>query len=197
LEKKILQLGFCTLCGACEAACPVGAVQIEGDKLKRVHDCSQDMDLCPICYEICPHSEALLLRSLKCVSDAPLRNEALGYHRKIVLAQAGDQKLREQGSGGGVVTALLKFGIETKVFDSAIVSAAEPEDPSTPKASVALVPDDIISAVGSKFSPPQLLKHSVARSLDMEKPKSRSSECLAICGLCVRLKLGNINLGQT
>jgi len=158
LEKKILQLGFCTLCGACEAACPVGAVQIEGDKLKRVHDCSQDMDLCPICYEICPHSEALLLRSLKCVSDAPLRNEALGYHRKIVLAQAGDQKLREQGSGGGVVTALLKFGIETKVFDSAIVSAAEPEDPSTPKASVALVPDDIISAVGSKFFPSSVAK---------------------------------------
>jgi coenzyme F420 hydrogenase subunit beta len=111
LEKKVLRFGFCTLCGACEAACPVGAIQIEGDKLKRMHDCSKDLDLCPICYEICPHSEALLLRSLKCVSDAPLRNEALGYHRKIVLAQAEDTKLRETGSGGGVVTALLKFGI--------------------------------------------------------------------------------------
>ena len=158
LEKKVLRFGFCTLCGACEAACPVGAIQIEGDKLIRVHDCSKDMDLCPICYEICPHSEALLLRSMKNVSDAPMNNEALGYHRKIVLAQADDPKLREQGSGGGVVTALLKFGIETKVFDSAIVSAAEPQDPSTPKASVALVPDDILSAVGSKFFPSSVAK---------------------------------------
>ncbi|HLN44269.1 MAG: Coenzyme F420 hydrogenase/dehydrogenase, beta subunit C-terminal domain [Chloroflexota bacterium] len=153
LEKKVLSLGFCTLCGACEAACPVGAIQVGKDKLERVYDCSKDMDLCPICYEICPHSEALLLKSFKSVSDAPLRNEALGYHRKLYLAQSGDPKLRELSSGGGVIAGLLKFGIETKVFDSAIVSAAEPEDPSTPKASVALVPDDIISAVGSKFFP--------------------------------------------
>lgn len=158
LEKKILQLGFCTLCGACEAACPVGAIQIEGGKLRRLHDCSKDLDLCPICYEICPHSEALLLRSQKVVSDAPIRNEALGYHRKIVLAQADDPKLRERSSGGGVVTALLKFGIEKKVFDSAIVSAGESQDPLMPKASVALVPDDILSAVGSKFFPSSVAK---------------------------------------
>jgi coenzyme F420 hydrogenase subunit beta len=158
LEKKILSLGFCTLCGACEAVCPVGAIQVERDKLERLHDCSKDLDLCPICYEICPHSEALMLRSLKSVSDAPHRNEAFGYYRKIVLAQAGDPKLRELSSGGGVVTALLRFGIESKMFDSAIVSAAEPEDPSVPKASVALVPDDILSAVGSKFFPSSVAK---------------------------------------
>jgi coenzyme F420 hydrogenase subunit beta len=158
LEQKVLQLGFCTLCGACEAACPVDAVQIKGEKLERLHDCSADLDLCPICYEICPHSEALVLRSLKSVSDAPLKNEALGYYRKIVLAQSADPHLREQGSGGGVVTSLLKFGIETKAFDSAIVSAAEPENPHKPKAAVALVPDDILSAVGSKFFPSSVAK---------------------------------------
>lgn len=158
LEKKITGLGFCTLCGACEAACPVDAIQIEGDKLKRIHDCSEDMDLCPICYEICPHSEALLLRSLKCVSDAPLNNEALGYFRRIVIAQSGDPQLRKLGVGGGVVTSLLKFGIETNVFDSAIVSTAEPENPAQPKASVALVPDDILSAVGTKFFPSSVAK---------------------------------------
>ena len=158
LEKKILNSNFCTLCGACEAACPVEAIQVEGDKLKRLHDCSEYLDLCPICYEICPHSEGLLLRSMKCVSDAPYKNEALGYYRRIVLAQSGDPKLRERSSGGGVVTSLLKFGIETKAFDSAIVSAGEPQDPATPKASVALVPDDIMSAVGSKFFPSPVAK---------------------------------------
>lgn len=158
LEKKVLQLGFCTLCGACEAACPVSAIQIEGEKLKRLYNCSKDLDLCPICYEICPHSEALLFRSLKYVSDAPLRNDAFGYYRKKVLAQAKDPKLREGGSGGGVVTALLKFGIENKMFDSAIVSAAEPGDPATPKAAVGLVPDDVLSAVGSKFFPSSVAK---------------------------------------
>jgi coenzyme F420 hydrogenase subunit beta len=158
LEKKIIASGFCTLCGACEAACPTDALHIQGEKVQRLHDCSKDIDLCPICYEICPHSEALLLRSLSFVADAPTKNEALGYYRKIVLAQAIDPKLREQSSGGGVVTALLKYGMETKVFDSAIVSQAEPENPAKPKPSVALVPDDILSAVGSKFFPSSVAK---------------------------------------
>ncbi len=158
LEKKIINSGFCTLCGACEAACPTSALHIKEEKVNRLYDCSKDMDLCPICYEICPHSEALLLRSLSFVADAPVRNEALGYYRKIMLAQAVDPKLREQSNGGAVVTSLLKYGIETKFFDSAIVSQTEPENPAKPKPSVALVPDDILSAIGSKFFPSSVAK---------------------------------------
>jgi coenzyme F420 hydrogenase subunit beta len=153
LEKKIIKSGFCTLCGACEAACPVSALVVKGEKVNRLHDCSKDLDLCPICYTICPHSEALLLRSLSFVSGAPSRNEALGYYRKIVLAQSTDPKLREQSHGGAVVTSLLTYGVERKIFDSAIVSQAEPENPAKPKPAVAVVPDDILSAVGSKFFP--------------------------------------------
>ncbi len=153
LERKVTRPGFCTLCGACEAACPVGAIQVDGDRVERLHDCSKDLDLCPICYEICPHSEALLIRSLKFVSDAPVKDEELGYYRKILIAQATDSKIRERSGGGGVVTSLLTYGIENKFFDSAIVSAANPEIPLKPKASVALVPDDILSAVGAKFFP--------------------------------------------
>jgi coenzyme F420 hydrogenase subunit beta len=158
LEKKILNAGFCTLCGACEAACPVSALQIEGEKLRRLHNCAKDLDLCPICYGVCPHSEAHLLRSLRFVSDAPIKNEAIGYYRKIVLAQATDPNLRELSRGGAVVTSLLSYGIQEKVFDSAIVSQAEKDNPSKPKPSVALVPDDILSAVGSKFFPSSVAK---------------------------------------
>ncbi len=158
LEKKIINSGFCTQCGACEAACPVGAIQVEGEKVKRLHDCSKDLDLCPICYEVCPHSEALLLRSLRSVSNAPIKNEAFGYYRKIVLAQATDPKLREKSRGGAVITSLLTYGIEKKIFDSAIVSQAEPENPALPKPAVAEVPDDILSAIGSKFFPSAVAK---------------------------------------
>ena len=150
--------GFCTLCGACEAACPTGAISIENENNRRLHDCSEDLDLCPICYEVCPHSEALQLRAQKSVSGAPHKNEAFGYFRKIVLAQATDPKLRELCRGGGVVTSLLTYGVEKKRFDSAIVSKAEPENPAKPKALVATVPDDILSAVGSKFFPSPVAK---------------------------------------
>jgi len=153
LEKKIIKSGLCTACGACEIACPVEALQIEDEKVKRLRDCSKDLDLCPICYEICPHSDRLLLRSLRPVSEAPVRSEALGYYRKLLLAQAADQRLRGQSHGAAVVTALLKYGIEEKIFDSAIVSQGEAENPSKPKPSVAVVPDDVLFATGSKFFP--------------------------------------------
>ena len=158
LKKKIIDSGFCTACGACEVACPVGALQIEDDKVKRLHDCAQDLDLCPICYAVCPHSESLLLRSLQSVSDAPIKNEAIGYYRKMVLAQAADPKLREQSKGAGVVTALLTYGVENKIFDSAIVSQAELGDQTKTKPMVAVVPDDILSAVGTKFFPSAVAK---------------------------------------
>jgi coenzyme F420 hydrogenase subunit beta len=158
LKKKIIDSGFCTLCGACEAACPVSSLQVEGENVNRLYDCSKDMDLCPICYGICPHSEALLLRSLSFVSDAPVKNEAVGYFRKIVLAQSTDPKLRELSHGGAVVTSLLTYGIQGKAIDSAIVSQAETQTPAMPKASVAVVPDDILSAIGSKFFPSSVAK---------------------------------------
>ena len=70
LKQRIIDHGFCTLCGACEAACPTDALQIKEEKVHRLHDCSKALDLCPICYEICPHSEALILRALNIISDA-------------------------------------------------------------------------------------------------------------------------------
>ena len=153
LERKIINSGFCTLCGACEAACPVHAIKIEKDEVHHVHDCSKDLDLCPICYDVCPQSEALLLESMRFVADAPVRREGLGYYRKILLAQAADSKLRELSHGGAVVTSLLTYAIENGIVDSAIVSQAETQIPVKPKPLVGLVPDDILSAVGSKFFP--------------------------------------------
>jgi coenzyme F420 hydrogenase subunit beta len=158
LESKIINSGFCTFCGACEAACPVHAITIDEDKIDHF-DCSKHIDSCPICYEICPHSEKLISESLKFVSDSPTKREGLGYYRRILLAQAADPELRKLGHGGAIVTTLLTNAIEKGIIDSAIVSQAETNIPIKPKALVGVVPDDVFSAVGSKFFP-----SSVARA---------------------------------
>jgi len=158
LESKIINSGFCTFCGACEAACPVQAITIKEDKVEHF-DCSNHIESCPICYEICPHSEELIFETLKFVSDSPTKREGLGYYRRIFLAQAADPELRKLGHGGGIVTTLLTNAIDNGIIDSAIVSQAETNIPIKPKALVGVVPDDVFSAVGSKFFP-----SSVARA---------------------------------
>ncbi len=151
LKKHILTNKYCTGCGACVATCPVGALQLEDDKATRTFDCSQNLDLCPICNEICPHSQALLLRCLEAVSDAPVRSEAVGYLRKIVLAQANDPKLREDSADGAVATSLLMYGLDKGVFDSAVVTDSEEGTPAKAKSKVALSSKEVANAMGSKF----------------------------------------------
>ena len=158
LKRKIIDQGFCTACGACVMACPVEAMQICDGRANRLHNCTEEMDLCPICYSVCPHSSPLILRSLETVSNAPIKSEAIGYYRRMLLAQATDQNLRKHCEGSGVITALLTYGLENEIFDSAIVSQAENEDPTKLTPIVAEVQDDILSAVGSNFFPSSVAK---------------------------------------
>ena len=153
LENIIINNGFCTLCGACEAACPIHAIHIEGDRPRRLLDCAEHLDLCPICYDICPHSDALLHESLSFTADAPHRRESIGSYRRILLAQASDQSIREATRSGGVVNALLKFAIDKRIIDSAIISESSPSLSIKVRPTISLVPDDMLSAVETKIVP--------------------------------------------
>jgi len=153
LESMIIEPGFCTLCGACEAACPVHAIKVENDKPHRLHDCSKDLDSCPICYDICPHTDALLFETLWFVADAPQRREHLGYYKKILLAHATNPTIRDASRSGVVVNALLIFGINEKIIDRTIVSEASPELPIKTQPLIDLVPDDTLSALDTKIVP--------------------------------------------
>ncbi|MGC8998387.1 MAG: Coenzyme F420 hydrogenase/dehydrogenase, beta subunit C-terminal domain [Candidatus Bathyarchaeia archaeon] len=153
LERMIIQPGFCTVCGACEAACPIHAIKVEHEKPQRLYDCSEHIDTCPICYDICPHTDALTYEALRFVADAPRRRENLGYYREILLAQAANPCIRAATKSGGVVNALLNYAINEKIIDCAITSEASPITSLKVKSSISLVPDDMLSAVDSKIVP--------------------------------------------
>jgi len=157
LNRTVISRGFCTYCGACEAACPVHAIRIRDHEV-HYDDCSHFLDFCPICYDICPHTEPLLIEALKFVSKAPKISEALGYYRDVFFAQSVNPKLREASHGGGVVTTLLMDGLKSGLIDSAVISEAEPYSPLKLVPQISLVPDDVLSAVDSKFAPSSVAK---------------------------------------
>ncbi|RJS85889.1 CBS domain-containing protein [Candidatus Bathyarchaeota archaeon] len=170
LNKIVISRGFCTYCGACEAACPVHAIRIRDHEV-HYDDCSHFLDFCPICYDICPHTEPLLIEALKFVSGAPKMREALGYYRKVFFAQSSNPKLREVSHGGGVVTTLLIEGLKSGLIDSAVISEAEPYSPLKLVPQISLVPDDVLSAVDSKFTPSSVAKAFGSAVRDYGKAK--------------------------
>jgi len=153
LSEKIISKSFCTLCGACEAACPVHAIRVDETGARQVEDCSQSIDMCPICYDVCPHTEALMMESQSFLFEAPRRHESLGYYREICFAQATDTRMREMSRGGGVITSLLSFALQKEMIDGAVASEAVPSSTLETRPLIATVPDDVMSALDSKFSP--------------------------------------------
>ncbi|MHA1713917.1 MAG: Coenzyme F420 hydrogenase/dehydrogenase, beta subunit C-terminal domain, partial [Candidatus Ranarchaeia archaeon] len=157
LKRVIIDPGFCTKCGACAAACPVHAIDIVQSELK-YDDCSVYMDFCPICYDICPHTEPLITEAMRFVVDAPKRREVLGYYRKVVIARSADIELREGGHGGGVINAFLSHLLDTGVIDGAVMSETTSNAPLELQAVIGTVPDDAMSTVEIEFFPSAVAK---------------------------------------
>jgi len=157
LKEKVIDPGFCTFCAACEAACPVHAIKVEGNKLHYT-ECSDFLDVCSLCYNICPHTESLLFEAMSFVEDAPRRREPIGNYIKIVLAQSVDPKIRNASHSGGVVAALLTYALNNDFIDSAVVSERERQVSLRLKPSICLVPDNCFSAVDSIFSPSTIVQ---------------------------------------
>jgi coenzyme F420 hydrogenase subunit beta len=159
LKKIIIDQGFCTLCGACETACPVRAIKIENEKPKRIYDCSQYLNQCSICYDVCPHTEALLIETPN-----------LGCYRKALLARAVERDMKVD-SGGGVIAALLTHALEKGIIDSAVFSGAKTKGPMELKPLASSVPDDLLSAVEIHFFPSAVAKAFSSAVLEHRKQR--------------------------
>jgi len=63
LEKKIINSGFCTLCGAFEAACPVSAIQVKGEKVHRYMIARKTWIYAPSAMEYVPSPKLFCLEA--------------------------------------------------------------------------------------------------------------------------------------
>jgi coenzyme F420 hydrogenase subunit beta len=153
LSFEDIDLRLCTLCGTCISACPVealawrpsGGAQDAADEAI-AFDRETCVD-CGLCYAVCP-PESPLGVGLPSSAD-PL----IGPYASLSRAYAGDPAVREAGSAGGVVTALLLSALEQDLIDGALVVATHPDDPTRPQVVVARTPEAIRAAAQSKYCP--------------------------------------------
>ena len=117
LQKRVLDAGLCTNCGACVNLCPY-AVSYK-DNTIILDPCGREEGRC---YAFCPRTptdlEALRKQLFNPVDITP----ELGPMKGFYMTRAADESVRKASQHGGTVTTLIALALEEGLIDTAIVS---------------------------------------------------------------------------
>lgn len=138
LMKEIVDSGVCTKCSACVGTCDVLIWDEATDRPKLVGKCTG----CGICYNQCP-------RTLTTVEYL------VGDFKAAYTAKALDESIH--GQDGGVVTALLAYGLTEGLLDCAIVTKKSKEDPWKPEPTIVTKAEGLYDSAGSIYAHSQTL----------------------------------------
>ena len=172
LEKVVLT-ERCMGCGACVAFCPLSCLEYVEGKPRLTKEC----EACDICSNICPRYELVWANLEESVFGRPRKTEEeFGIYRRIVIAQATDEKVLQDCQDGGVVTALLVYALQNGIIDGAAVSGLGEDKPFYPIPKLVTTPQEVMQCSGTRYTySPNLL--AFKRGIDENK------DSLAFAGL--------------
>jgi coenzyme F420 hydrogenase subunit beta len=187
LYREVVDTGLCTGCAACVMACPRDVlgytddyypVQI-GDGM--AHDqCVIGDRGCDICTRACPRFrawESELDHELFGRERDP-DTEVAGQARSILLARTTDDAIATVGQDGGLVSALLVWGLETGRIDGALTSAIADvgRGPFDATPTVVTTREEVLATAGSRYT-------YSANPLAMADAEERGLKELALVGM--------------
>ncbi|MHA1379865.1 MAG: Coenzyme F420 hydrogenase/dehydrogenase, beta subunit C-terminal domain [Candidatus Helarchaeota archaeon] len=132
LMREIVDSGICTHCSACVATCDVLIWDPILDRPKLSGKCTG----CGICYNQCPRT----------ITTIP---GLVGEYKAAYTAKAVHPEIK--GQDGGVVTALLEYGLDSKLFDGAVVTLKSEEEPWKPVPKYITSKNDLLKSSGSIY----------------------------------------------
>jgi coenzyme F420 hydrogenase subunit beta len=148
LEEEIIKSNKCCACGACIAYCGSQAFDVakmEGYTPHFITDIESCKE-CGICYYICPQTEPLM----KELNEQYRIKDEIGYIQDIVAAKTTNEKIKEMGQDGGLVTTLLMYLFDKNKIDAAIVSEYDEKLQPIPK--IIYDKEDLMKSSGTRYS---------------------------------------------
>ena len=144
IDSRVIKKGLCTLCGACAGTCPYFACHAGRILLRDVCDLSQGH-----CLASCPRISFDLDGASEVVFGVPYSGDGVGASHRVVMARATDAAIKVRAQDAGTVTALIRFAIEERFIDSAILTRFEGK--AWPRGTIALGAEEVMKCSGSSY----------------------------------------------
>jgi coenzyme F420 hydrogenase subunit beta len=186
LYHEVVETNLCTGCAACVMACPRDVLDYDHSETYHpfnvelstpVDDCVHGQRGCDICTRACPRFRAWELESDQALfGRARQSHEIAGVERGVWLVRAAEPEVLDAGQDGGLVSALLIWGIETGRVEGALTSRRSATRLWDCEPFLATNRDEVLEAAGSRYT-------YAANPLAMWEAERRGLKRLALVGM--------------
>jgi coenzyme F420 hydrogenase subunit beta len=199
LYHEVVATNLCTGCAACVMACPRDV--LDYDHAASYHpfnvelstafdDCVHGQRGCDICTRACPRFRDWELECDQALfGRARLPEEVAGIRRGVFLVRATDPQVLEAGQDGGLVSALLIWGLETGRIEGALTSRLSTTRQWDCEPFLATNRAEVLEAAGSRYT-------YAANPLAMREAERRGLKRLALVGMSCQASINGTLLAR-
>lgn len=147
--NDIIASHLCYGCGTCNVICGHQAISMEYDNIGRLLPMIDDSKCtnCGLCFTHCPSLDS------KGIQLPDTDDKYVGQIENVYIGKATEEHIYRNSQSGGLVTATVKYLLESGKIEAAIMCRVEDAIEYTPKAVVITKPEELYACQKSSYVP--------------------------------------------